>query len=108
MIITTGLAGDFQAFLKRINGELRHDFLCDQVAHLAIILSQSVGVLIFDNLLKPIVNAPNLLRKARQHTLRPWRRFERVGGAKRDRTADLLHAMQALSQLSYGPKPLGA
>ena len=26
------------------------------------------------------------------------------GGARRDRTADLLHAMQALSQLSYGPK----
>ena len=29
------------------------------------------------------------------------------GGAKRDRTADLLHAMQALSQLSYGPVPCG-
>jgi hypothetical protein len=28
---------------------------------------------------------------------------EKVGGARRDRTADLLHAMQALSQLSYGP-----
>ncbi len=27
------------------------------------------------------------------------------GGARRDRTADLLHAMQALSQLSYGPLP---
>ena len=27
----------------------------------------------------------------------------RGGGARRDRTADLLHAMQALSQLSYGP-----
>ena len=27
------------------------------------------------------------------------------GGAKRDRTADLLHAMQALSQLSYSPVP---
>src|ERR1700722_121371 len=27
----------------------------------------------------------------------------RAGGARRDRTADLLHAMQALSQLSYGP-----
>ena len=27
----------------------------------------------------------------------------RFGGGKRDRTADLLHAMQALSQLSYGP-----
>ena len=27
------------------------------------------------------------------------------GGARRDRTADLLHAMQALSQLSYGPIP---
>jgi hypothetical protein len=36
-----------------------------------------------------------------------WSRLdagERVGGgARRDRTADLLHAMQALSQLSYGP-----
>jgi len=27
----------------------------------------------------------------------------RIGGGKRDRTADLLHAMQALSQLSYTP-----
>ena len=27
------------------------------------------------------------------------------GGAKRDRTADLLRARQALSQLSYSPKP---
>ncbi len=26
-----------------------------------------------------------------------------IGGAKRDRTVDLLHAMQALSQLSYSP-----
>ena len=29
---------------------------------------------------------------------------EVFGGAKRDRTADLLLARQALSQLSYGPK----
>jgi hypothetical protein len=29
----------------------------------------------------------------------------RFNGAKRDRTADLLLARQALSQLSYGPKP---
>jgi hypothetical protein len=27
----------------------------------------------------------------------------RIGGANRDRTGDLLHAMQALSQLSYSP-----
>ena len=27
------------------------------------------------------------------------------GGARRNRTDDLLHAMQALSQLSYGPEP---
>ena len=27
-----------------------------------------------------------------------------IGGARRDRTVDLLHAMQALSQLSYSPK----
>ena len=33
---------------------------------------------------------------------------ESVGGGKRDRTADLLHAMQALSQLSYTPKAKGA
>ena len=31
-------------------------------------------------------------------------RFCAVGGGKRDRTADLLHAMQALSQLSYTPR----
>ena len=29
--------------------------------------------------------------------------FLQVGGARRDRTADLLRARQALSQLSYGP-----
>ncbi len=29
------------------------------------------------------------------------------GGARRDRTADLLHAMQALSQLSYSPTKAG-
>ena len=29
---------------------------------------------------------------------------EEGNGAKRDRTADLLNANQALSQLSYGPK----
>jgi hypothetical protein len=29
--------------------------------------------------------------------------IENIGGAKRDRTADLLLARQALSQLSYGP-----
>ncbi|SPO54083.1 protein of unknown function [Pseudomonas sp. JV551A1] len=32
----------------------------------------------------------------------------RNGGAKRDRTADLLHAMQALSQLSYSPETKGS
>ena len=29
--------------------------------------------------------------------------FSEIGGARRDRTADLLRAKQALSQLSYGP-----
>jgi hypothetical protein len=39
-------------------------------------------------------------------TFQSARLFQRkveVGGAKRDRTADLLLARQALSQLSYGP-----
>ena len=31
------------------------------------------------------------------------RLFLPAGGARRDRTADLLRAKQALSQLSYGP-----
>ena len=31
-----------------------------------------------------------------------------IGGGKRDRTADLLHAMQALYQLSYTPEKLVA
>src|SRR3972149_12177691 len=31
-----------------------------------------------------------------------------AGGARRDRTDDLLLAKQALSQLSYGPKSVGA
>jgi hypothetical protein len=35
-------------------------------------------------------------------TVKPFN-TETFGGAKRDRTADLLHAMQALSQLSYSP-----
>ena len=32
------------------------------------------------------------------------KREESHGGVKRDRTADLLNAIQALSQLSYNPK----
>ncbi len=31
--------------------------------------------------------------------------LERFGGANRNRTDDLLNAIQALSQLSYGPTP---
>src|SRR6187455_2480224 len=38
--------------------------------------------------------------KRQQVSLAP---VNQVGGGKRDRTADLLHAMQALSQLSYTP-----
>ena len=34
---------------------------------------------------------------------RHCRKSEKNGGARRNRTDDLLHAMQALSQLSYGP-----
>jgi hypothetical protein len=33
--------------------------------------------------------------------------LEPSGGARRDRTDDLLLAKQALSQLSYGPAPVG-
>ena len=38
-----------------------------------------------------------------QRPLTGWLDRMFFGGARRVRTADLLHAMQALSQLSYGP-----
>jgi hypothetical protein len=39
------------------------------------------------------------------HAVHVWLRAfaNKVGGASRDRTGDLLLAKQALSQLSYGP-----
>jgi hypothetical protein len=37
-----------------------------------------------------------------------WKVLGLVGGAERDRTVDLLNAIQALSQLSYGPNEVGA
>lgn len=46
------------------------------------------------------------MRVMHQVRLRETEYSRGFGGAKRDRTADLLHAMQALSQLSYGPIPL--
>ncbi len=49
--------------------------------------------------------ARNECRKARHLKLAVAQKAK-VGGAKRDRTADLLHAMQALSQLSYSPEPI--
>jgi hypothetical protein len=33
--------------------------------------------------------------------------FKKIGGAERDRTVDLLNAIQALSQLSYSPEDEG-
>tara|TARA_A100001037_G_scaffold115438_1_gene105128 strand:- start:224 stop:493 length:270 start_codon:yes stop_codon:yes gene_type:complete len=47
-------------------------------------------------------SSSNLLKnKTRKRTIRLSRR--KFGGARRGRTADLLLAKQALSQLSYGP-----
>ena len=45
-----------------------------------------------------------LLERNRQSTTV----LPKTGGGKRDRTADLLHAMQALSQLSYTPGKMKA
>jgi hypothetical protein len=41
--------------------------------------------------------------KDRKQKADPKVGFLNGGGARRDRTVDLLHAMQALSQLSYSP-----
>ena len=47
-----------------------------------------------------------VLEATNPKTIKPrlLRALSLYGGARRDRTADLLHAMQALSQLSYGPE----
>ena len=45
---------------------------------------------------------PNPLFFRKKQTTKPWLRGL-FGGDKRDRTADLLNAIQALSQLSYTP-----
>ena len=41
----------------------------------------------------------NILRITRNG----YQTVQKIGGARRDRTDDLLRARQALSQLSYGP-----
>jgi hypothetical protein len=49
---------------------------------------------------------PVTTRTDRKHVGKlAWEKLtrEEFGGARRDRTVDLLHAMQALSQLSYSP-----
>ena len=63
-------------------------------------------------LLNSIVVAPPALLSRRRkyrhnfesfYLLQPFASWNHDGGARRDRTADLLRAKQALSQLSYGP-----
>jgi hypothetical protein len=46
-----------------------------------------------------LLGLPALAVRARE------RHVATVGGARRDRTADLVNAIHALSQLSYGPEP---
>ena len=51
-----------------------------------------------------LAQRPEINTLARVYSFLCFQRFvENNGGAKRDRTADLLRAKQALSQLSYGP-----
>ena len=48
----------------------------------------------------------NVLSRRKEKQIRLMNRFsiyKKIGGAMRDRTADLLRAKQALSQLSYSP-----
>ena len=44
-----------------------------------------------------------LLMRFRTNSIKSFAKPYRIGGAKEDRTPDLLRARQALSQLSYGP-----
>ena len=60
------------------------------------ILSRATSVTTFLTLLY----SPYVVSLVREH---PLYRQNLVGGAMRDRTADLLRAKQALSQLSYSP-----
>ena len=46
---------------------------------------------------------PEIKMLSHEHSFLSFRRLFLDGGAKEDRTPDLLRAKQALSQLSYGP-----
>ena len=50
----------------------------------------------------PVVFAPHTKKKSLENIV--FSRLLCLGGDKRDRTADLLNAIQALSQLSYTPR----
>ena len=76
--------------------------------NLAVIANRKTLILILDKQIGSVwINKTHVSRKRKLVLLR-----ERVfrytllsyGGDKRDRTADLLNAIQALSQLSYTPK----
>ena len=57
-----------------------------------------------DDLLTRFVDAPAASKqRGKEKILRPYGCRILRGGDKRDRTADLLNAIQALSQLSYTP-----
>ena len=55
--------------------------------------------------LKSRRKAASVLHGTRGKNRKAPQLIENVGGAERDRTADLLNAIQALSQLSYSPVP---
>ena len=59
---------------------------------------------IFKELASINTKRPTLVKSVRRLALNQYRHGTKIGGARRDRTADLLRARQALSQLSYGPQ----
>ena len=72
---------------------------------------KKIGVLTTPSITKPLQrkkansyqNLQRLTLSKKTVQALPERIFYLIGGAKRDRTADLLSARQALSQLSYSP-----
>ena len=68
-------------------------------------MKRLLGANVLSNILKaPISEEPISLEG--NHYSKNWQAIEKKSGAERDRTVDLLNAIQALSQLSYSPNRL--
>ena len=116
LLYGTGLHHRADAFIRSITAPvLIGQIKKNQNSRTSLCLPEGVGsnetvLYLFTMSKDPVVDAlrrqtqPNLLSLLRRRSIGDHQGHQkRIGGARRDRTDDILLAKQALSQLSYGP-----